>query len=1178
MIIINKCMKTKCFVLRALICIIGLLSLTGCELFNAKSSESTSEYSASQPSSYSKEQSQSKSSEIRYDTNWSYDDKGHWLNDLEGLGLKKNEEQHIFTTKTLAATYFSKGKVIYTCQKCGYSYEEETEILVHKYDEEYSHDAQKHWHACSDTGYSNLKKDEEPHDFEVQTIAPSYTEEGRTIYTCKTCKYSYETKSNKLEHHYDTNWDHDETKHWHNCTDEGFVSLKKDEGNHRFFVEKTNATYETEEVTTYTCQDCGYCYSETTGGKLEHNFSKLWSNDENHHWHACIDKGFETVKGDYDEHDFDAVTTPATFTSQGYTTYTCKDCGFSYVGDYTEIFDHEFSNEYAYDDFGHWHRCVDEGYENEQGDYELHDFDVVKVDPNFENDGSITYSCSICGYTYTEKQGDKLEHNYSEEWSNDKTHHWHACTDEGYEDKEKGDYALHNFAKKSIPATYEHEGTSTFTCKTCGYTYTALDNEQLEHTFAEDYTVDENGHWHACLDDGYANYKPDYEDHDYDLFVTPATIDKKGENLYKCKTCGYEYSEEIASLMEQSIASLKFTLNSDGESYSVSRYVGPATEIYIPDTFNGLPVTGIYDYIFQNSNITFLKMNSNISELPWGIIYGCQTIETFDVGNSVTYYSVGTWNTNSLRKVILGDKINSISSGSFPLSVEEIVVSDNNTNYMSEEGLVYSKDGMNLIVCPKAITGDVEVKDGVQQISSYAFQNCENIKSITIPSSVNYIEYGAFQYCTNMETITFNNNIGSFENEIFTGSTKLKEINISEDNPYLKKIGGVIYNSSLNQIVKGPLAYEGSFVIPDSVNYLSDGAFENIEGLTEVTIPSTIKYLSNYCFRNCTSLKTVNSMAEEVSIYSSCFYNCSSLEYFNTIGSVVYISYDGFSHCASLKEAPIDENTRIYGQVFSGCNSLNFTEENNCRYLPLGENTHYFLYEMIDKGKNSVSISTNCHTIMGTAFRYSSLISVEIPSNVKEISYEAFYNCSNLKTVILNEGLEIIGEYAFAYSYNLTEIALPSTLVSLGYNVFANENIKEIIVPESCTSLSESAFAYSQIEKVTILNPDSYIKVEGNCIVTNEKYNPSWKYLYYYFYKSDYVIIPDKIEGMDWGAFGSDWEIDAIYCETPYGSGTPNWMYNSVSNSYFNDAPRYFYSETYQEGCWRYVDGVPTLW
>ena len=1088
-------MKTKDFVLITFIGLVFSLSITGCDFLSNSSSEGAFNSSSVTSSS---EKSSSKNSEVKYKTTLSYNAEEHWYDDAEGLGLRKNVEKHVMTTRTLAPTYFAKGKTIHTCQKCGYTYEEEVDALVHTYSSEYSFDIHGHWHACTDAGYETLKKDEEAHDFDVQNIAATYESEGKTIYTCKICNYSYETKTSKVEHNYETEWSYDETNHWHACVDAGYSNEKKDLGNHRFFAEKNTATYDSEEVTTYTCQDCGYKYSKVTNPKLEHNFSKVWNSDDNYHWHLCVDKGFESLKGDYAPHDFETTTVPASFTEQGYTTHTCKDCGYTYTDDYQQIIDHNFVNEYVYDDFGHWFKCIDEGFENEQKDYQLHDFEIVKQDPSFEGAGVITYKCSICGYEHTEIFGEQLEHNYSEEWSNDKTHHWHACLDEGYDD-EKTSYALHNFTKKSIPATYEHDGTSTFTCKTCGYTYTALDNEQLEHIYSDTYSMDSEGHWHACLDDGYANYRPDFENHDYEIITTEPTLYDKGQDLYRCTTCGYEYSVELDSLMEQSIASLKFTLNPDGESYTVSRYIGPATKIYIPDTFNGLPVTGINDYIFQNSNVTYLKISDNITSLPWGIIYDCPYLETFDIGNSVEYFSCSTWNTNNLKTLVFGDSFNSYDSWNLTDSLEEFIVSSNNEFYSSENGILFNKAKTELCLCPRNISGDFEIPNTVTRIASYAFSYCKKINSIVIPSSVESIDYAAFQYCEGLTSITFNNNISGFYNQILEGCTSLKEINISDDNPYLKKVDGAIYDSSMTSLVKGPFSYQGAYVVPDTVYNLQDSAFEGCEGLTEITLGSYINSLGYATFRNCSSLKKVTCFSESINIHNYCFKDCVNLEEFNYNGNIWAIYDQAFYNCGKLKAVPLSEDTQIYGNnIFYGCDSLNFTIENNCRYLPYNGNDYYFLLNVVNISE-PVIINENCVSILGNAFYNCNYESISIPDSVEVIGYHSFAYSYNLKSITLSSNLKKIGAYAFAYCNSLEELVLPEGLLLINYNVFEGVNLKELVIPSTVTELSYDAFSYSKIEKIVILYEDCRVVSNGNCLMSMKTDYNSSRDLYYYF-------------------------------------------------------------------------------
>ena len=68
------------------------------------------------------------------------------------------------------------------------------------------------------------------------------------------------------------------------------------------------------------------------------------------------------------------------------------------------------------------------------------------------------------------------------------------------------------------------------------------------------------------------------------------------------------------------------------------------------------------------------------------------------------------------------------------------------------------------------------------------------------------------------------------------------------------------------------------------------------------------------------------------------------------------------------------------------------------------------------------------------------LTTLEIPGSVKRIDYCGVYNCQNLKKVIMHEGLETIGEYAFEYDYALEEIVFPSTLKSIGEEAFYDDN------------------------------------------------------------------------------------------------------------------------------------------
>ncbi len=134
-----------------------------------------------------------------------------------------------------------------------------------------------------------------------------------------------ETIENSHEHVYSVVWSSNQDYHWKQATCE-HTALKKNKQLHDFAVLSVeNATFETKEKTTYACSVCGYQKTEQTAPELEHNFSDTLIYDENAHWYACIDSGYEHLKKNEEQHN---LIKGELDTSTGLVDYTC-DCGYS---------------------------------------------------------------------------------------------------------------------------------------------------------------------------------------------------------------------------------------------------------------------------------------------------------------------------------------------------------------------------------------------------------------------------------------------------------------------------------------------------------------------------------------------------------------------------------------------------------------------------------------------------------------------------------------------------------------------------------------------------------------------------------------------------------------------------------------------------------------------------------
>ena len=96
---------------------------------------------------------------------------------------------------------------------------------------------------------------------------------------------------------------------------------------------------------------------------------------------------------------------------------------------------------------------------------------------------AIVFVLSLSVLTACNKNG---EHNFSEEWSNDETYHWHACADKDCKKiKDKAEHSW-NGGNVTVEPTTEKEGAMVYTCTVCRREKT----EKIDKLVAEkEYTI-----------------------------------------------------------------------------------------------------------------------------------------------------------------------------------------------------------------------------------------------------------------------------------------------------------------------------------------------------------------------------------------------------------------------------------------------------------------------------------------------------------------------------------------------------------------------------------------------------------------------------------------------------------------------------------------------------------------
>ena len=776
------------------------------------------------------------------------------------------------------------------------SCEQQEDPNKREYAEAWTADAAEHWHACTTPGHEDEKGDRGQHTFDNGVVTnPTYEAAGYTTFTCTVCGYSYQDNYTRaLTHNYANTWSVDETNgtHYHACTDAGYETLRADEARHTWDDGViTAATYEAAGFITYTCTECHATRVESGEAQLQHHYSALWSKNETHHWHDCVDEGYTDLKSGLEAHDFEEETIPATMYNPEYIIHTCKVCKYAYTTTTDgSIIEHHYETGWTYNDHTHWHACTDEGYSNLKGDEAAHDFDNgVVTHATYESAGYITYTCQTCGYSYQEQGEAQKTHNYSTEWSIDsvKGTHYHACTDEGYETL-RADEGAHTYSEVVVPSTYTDKGSITYTCTVCGHSYSE-ETEVLTHNYSSSWSYSSTHHWHGCTDVGYdttsgdeSRYATepglfkDYEAHDCVVEVHPATYEQAGYTSHTC-ACGYSYIDGQTEPLEHTTENnLVFAKNEFSTGYLVTGTVGEVPEvIYIPRTHTvgneTLPVVGIEEFAFQNvSAIKEVVMAEGLTNIGRSAFAGCYNLRKITIGADVSAIESGAFtNCYAMTEIYnlsaLNIKVGSSTFGSIAKYAAAVVKTAANLGSFVTEGneeIYTAKDGTKWLVSykqPAQAVNTIELSEGITSIKANAFRGVINFESVDL-TGITYIGEGAF-FDSSIVRVTIPASVSKMGEAVFANSA-LEQAVVQNNIIYAREFeNSCLYDITLSESTTTIQysAFKESCVPTIDLTHVTsigEGAFYD-SCLENVTIPATLTTIGDSAFFNCIDLEEI---------------------------------------------------------------------------------------------------------------------------------------------------------------------------------------------------------------------------------------------------------------------------------------------------------------------------------
>ena len=151
--------------------------------------------------------------------------------------------------------------------------------------------------------------------------------------------------------------------------------------------------------------------------------------------------------------------------------------------------------------------------------------------------------------------------------------------------------------------------------------------------------------------------------------------------------------------------------------------------------------------------------------------------------------SIGSWvfyGCTKLTRVTIPDSVTGIGYAAFSKcgSLKSIDVGEGNTEYSSEDGVLFDKNKTVLIHFPAGKGGHYTIPDGVTSIGDHAFIKCISLTSVTIPDSVTSIEALAFRDCFGLKSVRIPDSITNIKSAAFSSCSNLKSIIFEGNAPF----------------------------------------------------------------------------------------------------------------------------------------------------------------------------------------------------------------------------------------------------------------------------------------------------------------------------------------------------------------------------------------------------------
>ena len=513
------------------------------------------------------------------------------------------------------------------------------------------------------------------------------------------------------------------------------------------------------------------------------------------------------------------------------------------------------------------------------------------------------------------------------------------------------------------------------------------------------------------------------------------------------------------------------------------------------------------------SGLTSFALPSSVKSIGSFAFEGCGELTSLILPQGLTKIDFNAFRgLNKLTTMTIPASVTEIGGAVFSYcgGLTQINVEAENQKYTSVDGVLYTKDRTELVMCPNGLKSvtipgsvtniglgafigcskltSVMLPSSLKSIGAWAFEGCNGLASVTIPANVTKIDRYAFVNCGGLASVTIRGERPDAPNNIFQG---LKSIHVPAN---AKSWAGMKTWQGIPLVFDGEQTAEAAQrqAVAEREQQLEtlrqiqeqlrrqreerDAAQRRVGQAVNAAAEQQQATVDGYTWSYRVNDGAATIVAEKgrrfscavspmptgdvkipvtlngvkvTSVGREAFRNCKGLTSVTIPEGVTHIDENAFCDCNVLKSVTIPLSVTNIAENAFGDGGLKFRRHSNGlkSFSVASDNPSY-------SSRNGMLCTKD-----GSVLIVGVNGDVVIPEGVTSIESFAFSGCSALTSVTIPNSVTNIGSWAFSDCRGLTSVAIPNSVTSIGWSTFSGcSGLTSVTIPNSVTNIGFRAF------------------------------------------------------------------------------------------------------------------------